>query len=803
MTTVQWRDPALEPRTLEQLMPSLATKPYRLYEVFLFAVLLCFAASSQAQDQVVVAVVLDGPSARLASQQKLYVDELLVLTENEFDVEIRNFVGEWTKDSTLSTIDAAYADADVDLVLIVGFVANQLAATRSEFPKPTFLPVILDTGLLKSGAKDGTSGVRNLNYLNAYANFSDDLDTLSRFTPYRKLVLFVDENLSYAIPQLRDAALEVSTARGIELIEVTHDGADHRLMNRVPVGTEAIFIAALPRMPDADFAELVTAINAAGLPSFSFVGVTDVERGLLATDREPKDVDRQARLNALNMQAVMLGERTQDQPIASAKKEQLTINMATARQIGLSPSFDLLNDAVLLNRVAKVTGEEYGLVEIVRMAIEQNQDLQAETYGVQAGLEEIARARANLLPQIGASANHIVRNDSPLVSAGLFAERSSDAAFSVDQLLYSDAASANLKIQKELQNSRLASLDEFKLDVVLAASTSYYAVLNARSQLAVQENNLRISKANLELAKTRVRLGSSTAADVYRWQAEVARAQILVLNVRAAENQAHDTLNRILHKPQGVRLALREATFNEPFVMTRKDFDQLIASPADYAIFSRFYIDRALRQAPELEQLDAQILAKQRDLTSQRRSYWLPDFSIGGSFTSNLGQSGLGAGPSAGEDLNDWSVGLQATLPIFSGGLKKANVSRASFELRQLESLRYSTEERVEESIRRQLHSAQAAYAQIDLTATAAEASLKNYNLVSDAYARGAVTVIELLDAQETSLRASAASAESLYNFLTVIMAMQRAVGGFDYLLPPDERNALADEFRRTLTGTR
>ena len=784
-------------------MSSLATKPYRLYEALLLAVLLCTAAPSQAQEKIVVAVVMDGPSDRLGNQQQLYVDELLALTANEFDVEIRRFLGEWNRGSTLSTIDAAYADPDVDLVLITGFVANQLAATRSEFPKPTFLPLILDTGLLKSEAQDGASGVRNLNYLNAYANFSDDLDTLSRFSPYRNLVLFVDENLSSAIPQLRDAAVKVSAARGIELIGVTHDGVDHRLMNRVPAETDAIFVAALPRMPAADFDNLVASINAAGLPSFSFVGVTDVERGLLVTDREPRDVDRQARLNALNMQAVLLGGRTQDQPIASPQKEQLTINMATARQIGLSPSFDLIGNAVLLNRVEEVKGEEYGLVAIARMAIEQNQDLLAETYGVQAGLEEIARARANLLPQIGASASHTVRKDSPLVSAGLFAERSNDAAISVDQLLYSDAASANLRIQKEIQRSRLASFDAFKLDVVLAATTSYYAVLNARSQLAVQENNRRISQANLELAKNRVTLGSTTAADVYRWQAEVARAQILVLNQRAAESQAHDTLNRILHKPQGVRLALREATFDEPFVMTQGEFDQLIASPADYATFSRFYIERALRQAPELEQLNAQIAAKQRELTSQKRSYWLPDLSVGGRYTSNLGQSGLGAGPSAGQDLNDWSVGLQATLPLFSGGLKRANVSRASFELRQLESLRFSTEERVEESIRSQLHAALAAYAKIKLSAIAAEASLKNFNLVSDAYARGTVNVIELLDAQETSLTASAASAESLYSFLTVIMSMQRAVGGFDYLLPPAERNALAAEFRSTFTGTK
>jgi len=784
-------------------MSSLASNPYRLYELIFITVLLCIAAPSQAQEKVVVAVVLDGPSARMAKQQQLYVDELLVLTANEFDVEIREFIGDWSKESTLSMIDAAYADPDVDLVLLVGFVANQVAATRSEFPKPTFLPVILDTGLLKTGAKDGRSGVPNLNYLTAYANFDDDLDTLSRFKPYRNLALFVDKNLSNAIPKLRSAALNVSAAKGITLIEVTHDGVDHRLMNRVPAETEAIFVAALPRMPAAEFADLIAAINAAGLASFSLVGFIDVERGLLATDREPRDAGRQARLNALNMQAVMLGERTQDQPVASAKKDQLTINMATARQIGLSPSFDLLNDAVLLNRVPDVTGEEYGLVEIALMAIEQNQDLLAETYGVQASLEEIARARANLLPQIGASTSYTARNDSPLVTAGLSSERTADAAISVDQLLYSDAASANLKIQKEIQKSRLASFDEFKLDVVLAASTSYYTVLNARSQLAVQENNLRISQANLELAKNRVSVGSSTAADVYRWQAEVARAQILVLNERAAESQAHVTLNRILHKPQGVRLALKEASFNEPFVMTKQEFDRLIASPADYATFSRFYIDRALRQAPELEQLNAQIVAKQRDLTSQRRSYWLPDFSIGGRYTSNLGQSGLGAGPASGENLDDWSVGLQATLPLFSGGLRKANVSRASHELRQLESLRSSAEERVEETIRSQLFAAQAAYAQINLTAIAAEASLKNYDLVSDAYARGAVNVIELLDAQETSLTASAASAESLYNFLSIIMAMQRAVGGYDYLLPPEERNALALEFRSTLTGTK
>ena len=74
------------------------------------------------------------------------------------------------------------------------------------------------------------------------------------------------------------------------------------------------------------------------------------------------------------------------------------------------------------------------------------------------------------------------------------------------------------------------------------------------------------------------------------------------------------------------------------------------------------------------------------------------------------------------------------------------------------------------------MHLAQAAYGQIDLSAAAAEATRKNYELVADAYARGTLSIIELLDAQDASVSAAAASVDSLYNFLITIMAVQRAV---------------------------
>jgi len=187
-----------------------------------------------AQQRFVVAVIGDGPSDRLEGLHQIYVGELLALTAGEFDVQIRRFSGDWSKGSVDAAIEEAYAAPDVDLVLVTGIVANQIVATKREFSKPTFLPIIIDTELLAGEATVGKSGVANLNYLSAYADFATDLDTLARIVPYRNLALFIDSSLASAIPELRDAAYAASDARGIELLEVMHDGVDHHLMDRVP-----------------------------------------------------------------------------------------------------------------------------------------------------------------------------------------------------------------------------------------------------------------------------------------------------------------------------------------------------------------------------------------------------------------------------------------------------------------------------------------------------------------------------------------------------------------------------------------
>ncbi|MDH3351745.1 MAG: hypothetical protein OEM51_09360, partial [Gammaproteobacteria bacterium] len=88
-------------------MLSLPSSDRRPRSIFLGIVLVALACPLMAQERVVVAVVEDGATDRFESQHRIYIDELLALTASEFDLEIRRFAGNWSKE----TIDAALSDA--------------------------------------------------------------------------------------------------------------------------------------------------------------------------------------------------------------------------------------------------------------------------------------------------------------------------------------------------------------------------------------------------------------------------------------------------------------------------------------------------------------------------------------------------------------------------------------------------------------------------------------------------------------------------------------------------------------------
>ena len=71
----------------------------------------------------------------------------------------------------------------------------------------------------------------------------------------------------------------------------------------------------------------------------------------------------------------------------------------------------------------------------------------------------------------------------------------------------------------------------------------------------------------------------------------------------------------------------------------------------------------------------------------------------------------------------------------------------------------------------------------------------ENLDLVTDAYSRGLVSIIELLDAQNAALVADQMAAKAAYDFLIDLMKSQRAIGRMDFFTTQKE----CEEFLKKL----
>jgi outer membrane protein len=135
-----------------------------------------------------------------------------------------------------------------------------------------------------------------------------------------------------------------------------------------------------------------------------------------------------------------------------------------------------------------------------------------------------------------------------------------------------------------------------------------------------------------------------------------------------------------------------------------------------------------------------------------------------------------------------WFVGIQATLPLFSGGALQANLSQSRHQLRQLDAQRDVTADAVDARARSVLARITSSYPSIGLSREAAAAAHENYTKVADAYARGVVSITDLISAQDAALNAGLAQAQATFTFLIDFTDTLRVSNSFDVLLDPQTR---------------
>ncbi len=752
-------------------------------------------AAAVAASPVTLGVVADGPQARAMLRRDFILTEarnVLGTTLNIRLPEDKHLDGGWTREGIRAALDRLLADPEVDVVLALGLVASYEAAHRESLAKPVIAPIVTDPVLQGYPLKDGRSGRHNFVYVASFQGVADELRLFQRVVRFRHVAILIDRLPLETMPELDLKAQRLASELGVRATLVPVTTSVDEALAALPADTDAVYVAPLMRLTEADMEDLARKLIERRLPSFSLLGRRELLAGVLLSVSGDREEDhRLARRIALDLQRIVAGEDAANIEVGFPVQHRLAINMRTARAIGFSPRWQDLSDAEQYFAEETAALPTLSLIEAMQAALAANPDLRVSEFDTAIAGEDVRSSRSVLLPQLdaGASATQI---DEDRANPLFQAEKTVAAAAELRQVIYSESAWAGLRIAQQL---KLASDEQYRadmLDTLDTAAAAYLNLLRARSVERVRRSNVENTRTNLETSRVREAVGLTQRSEYLRWVTQINVDRQNLLAAEANRRQAETELARILHRPANQPFATVETGLDEPMALVSDARTQAyIDTPASWAVFQEFSVADALAHAPELKGVDATIVAQQRAARSAQRSFYVPQLALQASGSDAFERSGAGSqsGPLF-PDEESWNVTLQASLPLFTGGARRAEYARARYGLQQLEAQRAAIADAVEARTRAALHRTASSFPSIDLSQQAAAAARENLTMVRDAYAKGAVSVTDLVDAQNASLEAELAAAEAKYTFLIDFIAVLRATGSFDMLLDPASRQA-------------
>jgi outer membrane protein len=278
--------------------------------------------------------------------------------------------------------------------------------------------------------------------------------------------------------------------------------------------------------------------------------------------------------------------------------------------------------------------------------------------------EDVAIARAGARPTVSATAG--VNQD--LTRTGGGSGRNINAGIDLNYPLFTGGRVTNrIRSADERVLAGRATLRATEGDVFTEAVSAYMDVIRDRSIVTLNENQVRVLETNLQASRDRFEVGDLTRTDVAQSEA---RLQIARSNLARTEGQltsSEENYRRVI--------GILPGDLQPPPPLPT------LPGTADQAV------DIALANNPDLVAVAAQIRAAGFDVTTAR-SGRLPTLEAftSGRATNYLGTASDQFGPGAPNQTQQTSVGLQARIPIYQGGLVGAQVRQAqAFQSQLLE----------------------------------------------------------------------------------------------------------------------
>jgi outer membrane protein len=401
-----------------------------------------------------------------------------------------------------------------------------------------------------------------------------------------------------------------------------------------------------------------------------------------------------------------------------------------------------------------------GFDQAIEIALAQNDTLRQARNTAALGELDVAQARSGFLPDLRVSS----QASRAMWRADGDATRSASLGLSSGVTLFdgfaNTAALASARAASVADEEDLARAGE---TVVFTVASNFLALVQQREELRVQRENLTAQAALAAQIDTYVKAGARTIADLYQQQANVASAQLAVVQAeRAAELARIDVIRTLRLDPRG--------TYE--FVAPEIKRAAAAAPEGLDALILRAYDIRADIRASE-----ARLESARQDIRIAKSTRW-PVVSL----SAGLGSSYSSADPDGWReqfsDQRGGSIGVNIALPLFDRSATRIATRRAEIRADGAQIELDSLEQEVGSQVRTAVLDLESARAQL----TAAEAQLaaaeRALEVTGQRYKAGAATLVELTQSRATQVEAASAAVASRYNAEFRRRLLEYYVGG-------------------------
>ncbi len=406
------------------------------------------------------------------------------------------------------------------------------------------------------------------------------------------------------------------------------------------------------------------------------------------------------------------------------------------------------------------------LMDIVKLAQDSDPQFQAAKFQNQADAEATVQAWARFIPHLHAGTNmqqvnqNILSSDNAVYAVGSTSYPTYGYDVTLEQSLFNYSNWANLKAAQAQVRQSNAQFEAAKQDLLLRAVERYFTVLAAIETADAAHAESRALREHFDLVQSRQRGGTARTAELMDAQARHLQSQAKQTQADAAVRDAIAGLRQITGATPGSLNGLSEQLQIKPL------------DPDD----PQHWIELARKNNPRIK---AAIEASERghQQVEIERSGWYPNASLELFQNRHRTQGSLFGG---GSDVQETGAMVKLNVPIYEGG-------ETSSKIREADSLygkARAEEDKTGRDVVRETEAAvdgiRTAASQVSALGASLRAQQQVVEQVNQAFASGAASNIDVLDAQRDLFLARAEYVRARYDYALDTLKLRHAVGLLD-----------------------